>query len=63
MERKKFSLRIDKDTLFKLHIVSDDEGRSANSHIIMLIRSCIDDFEREHGRITIQKENHPGGPG
>ena len=37
--------------LEKLGFVADYEGRSANSHILVLIRESIQAFEKEHGKI------------
>ena len=51
MATKSLSIRIDEEMLHKLHIVADYEGRSANSQILILIRQCIEDFEKEHGKI------------
>lgn len=38
--------------LNKLHYIADYEARSANGQIIVLIRNCIEDFERKHGKIV-----------
>lgn len=35
----------------KLHFISKYEGRSANGHILYLIRKDIERFEAEHGVI------------
>ena len=51
MAVKNFSIRIEKDMLEKIGYVSDYHGRSINSHILVLIRSDIKDFEAEHGVI------------
>lgn len=40
--------------LNKIHVVADYEGRSANSQILILIRDCIEEFEKEHGKIDIK---------
>ena len=48
---KSLSIRIDEDVLHKLHIVSDYEGRSANSQILILIREAIEKYEEKHGKI------------
>ena len=48
---KSLSIRIEENLLHKLHIVSDYEGRSANSQINILIRDCVEKFEKEHGEI------------
>lgn len=53
MSTKSLSIRIDQNMLNKLHVVADYEGRSANSQILILIRDCIQTFEKEHGEINI----------
>lgn len=51
MAIKSYSLRIDEDMLNKLHFIASYEGRSANGQILVLIRKCIEEYEKEHGRI------------
>lgn len=51
MAIKSVSIRIEEEMLEKLGFVADYEGRSANSHILVLIRESIQAFEREHGKI------------
>lgn len=51
MAIKSLSIRIDEEMLNKLHVVSDYEGRSANSQILILIRDCIAQYEEKHGPI------------
>ncbi len=53
MAIKSLSIRIDEDTLNKLHIVADYEARSANSQILILIRDCIEEYEKKHGKIEL----------
>lgn len=48
---KSLSIRIDEELLNKLHQVADYEGRSANSQILVLIRKCVEDFEKEQGKV------------
>ena len=55
MAIKSLSIRIDEAMLYKLHIVADYEGRSANSQILILIRDCIEDYEQRHGKIRPEK--------
>ena len=55
MATKSLSIRIDEKMLDKLHVVSDYEGRSANSQILILIRDCIEAYEQKHGDINIGK--------
>ncbi len=51
MAIKSVSIRIEEEMLEKLGFVADYEGRSVNSHILVLIRENIKAFEREHGEI------------
>lgn len=53
MANKSLSIRIDEELLHKLHIVADYEGRSANSQILILIRDCVKEYEKEHGEIKL----------
>ena len=55
MATKSLSIRIDDKMLDKLHFVADYEGRSANSQILILIRDCIENYEKKHGEIEIGK--------
>lgn len=52
---RSLTIRIDDTMLDKLHIVADYEGRSANSQVLILIRDCVRDFEKEHGEITTKR--------
>ena len=40
----------------KLHYIAKYEGRSANGQILYLIRRCIQEFEKEHGKIEEKPE-------
>ncbi len=53
MAIKNLTIRIDDKMLNKIHVVADYEGRSANSQILILIRDCIESFEKEHGEIKL----------
>ena len=46
------TIRIEEEMLRKLAFVADYEGRSINSHILVLVRESILAFEQEHGEIT-----------
>ena len=51
--KKHIGIRLEDETLHhKLHHIAKYEGRSANSHILYLIRRDIERFEREHGEIS-----------
>ena len=49
MAIRSVSIRIEEEMLSKLSYVADYDGRSINSHILVLIRESIRDFERQHG--------------
>ena len=48
-KNKHLGIEIDPELHFKLHYISKYEGRSANSQILILIRDCVEKFEKEHG--------------
>lgn len=54
MAVKSVSIRMEEEMLKKLDFVAAYDGRSLNSHILVLIRENIAAFEREHGSITGQ---------
>ena len=51
MSVKSVSIRIEEPMLEKLAFVADYEGRSLNSHILVLIRENIRMFEEKNGPI------------
>lgn len=51
MSVKSVSIRIEREMLDKIGYVAEYEGRSINSHILVLIRESICAFESEHGSI------------
>ena len=51
MAIKSVSIRIEEEMLNKIGYVADYEGRSVNSHVLVLIRENIKAFEDEHGAI------------
>ncbi|MBQ7173623.1 MAG: Arc family DNA-binding protein [Clostridia bacterium] len=57
MAVKSVSIRIEEEMLKKIGSVADYEGRSLNSHILVLIRENIQAFEAKHGKI---EESFPG---
>ena len=52
MAIKSVSIRIEEAMLEKIGFVADYEGRSVNSHILVLIRENIKFFEQQHGTIN-----------
>ncbi|MDL2300028.1 Arc family DNA-binding protein [Clostridiaceae bacterium OttesenSCG-928-D20] len=51
MAIKSVSIRIEEEMLEKLNYVADYEGRSVNSHVLVLIRDSIKTFEETNGEI------------
>ena len=51
MAVKSVSIRIEEEMLKKIGYVADFEGRSVNSHILVLIRENIELFEKKYGKI------------
>ena len=51
MAIKSVSIRIEEEMLRKATYVADYEGWSVNSHILVLVRKSIQEFEAVHGRI------------
>lgn len=51
---------MEEEMLKKIGYVAEYEGRSVNSHVLVLIRESIKEFERTHGEFdgTIQPENN-----
>ncbi len=54
MAIKNVSIRIEEEMLEKIGFVADYEGRSVNSHILVLIRENIKNFEDKNGKIKGQ---------
>ncbi len=52
MAIKSVSIRIEQEMLDKLSYVADYEGRSVNSHVLVLIRENIRAFEEANGTIA-----------
>lgn len=51
MATKSVSIRIEEEMLKKIGHIADYEGRSVNSHVLVLIRENIKKFEEENGII------------
>ena len=49
MAVKSVSIRFEEEMLEKLGFVADYEGRSVNSHVLVLVRENIKQYEAEHG--------------
>lgn len=54
MAIKSVSIRIEEEMLEKIGYIADYEGRSVNSHVLVLIRENIKAFEAAQGKIEGQ---------
>lgn len=52
MAIKSVSIRIEEEMLQKIGYIADYEGRSVNSHVLVLIRENIKVFEAKNGTIS-----------
>ena len=52
MAIKSVSIRSEEEMLKKLAYVADSEGRSVNSHVLVLIREAIKNFEEKNGAVA-----------
>ncbi|MDE7302234.1 MAG: Arc family DNA-binding protein [Oscillospiraceae bacterium] len=53
MAVKSVSIRIEEEMLQKIAYVADYEGRSVNSHILVLVRDSVKKFEEDNGKIAV----------
>lgn len=51
VSHKSVSIRIEKEMLNKISYIAEYEGRSVNSHMLVLAREDIRIFEEKHGKI------------
>lgn len=54
-DTRSLSIRIDDDVRVKLRFIAKYYGRSANAHIMFLIRQDIEEFEQKHGKIEVDE--------
>lgn len=50
--QKHVSIRMDAEMLNKFYYVSKYNGRSGSGQIIYLMRTFVEEFEKQHGKIT-----------
>ena len=55
MAKKNISLRMEEETLFKLHVIADYWGRSANGQLVYMVNQLIEKHEKQHGEIEYRK--------
>ena len=59
MSVKSISIRIEEEMLKKISYVAEYEGRSINSHILILIRNSIKAFEEQNEKISLGEPIKP----
>lgn len=52
--KEEFTVRIDQDLYKKLIFVAGKENNNLNNHMLHLIRTNVQYFEKVHGRINTQ---------
>ncbi|AJQ28763.1 Arc family DNA-binding protein [Pelosinus fermentans] len=50
----KFTLRINQESLEKLRYIADNNFRTVNKELEMLIKTHISTYEKEHGVIKVE---------
>ena len=53
-KRKHLSIRMDAELHDKLQYIAEYEGRSMSRQVLYLITTCIREFEKEHGPISLE---------
>ncbi len=53
-KRKHLSIRMDTELHDKLQYIAEYEGRSMSRQVLYLIITCIREFEKEHGPISLE---------
>jgi len=56
----RYTLRITPFLMAKLEYVAKSEGRTKNKEIEQLIKKRVAEFEKEHGKIIVEKDNVNG---
>lgn len=51
----RYTLRIDRHLFAKFRYVAEYEGRSANKEIEQMLRKRVEEFEKEHEKIQLDK--------
>ncbi len=54
----KFTLRTDRETLEKFRYIADNNFRTVNKELEMLMLRHIADYEREHGPIKVMEDEN-----
>ncbi|MDR2982740.1 MAG: Arc family DNA-binding protein [Puniceicoccales bacterium] len=58
MQANPYPLRIDPSLMKKLRFMADDNGRSINKEIEVLVKRAVKDYETQNGEITVSPSDH-----
>lgn len=53
----RYTLRVDRLLFKKFRYIAESEGRSANKEIEQYLKRCVSEYEKEHGKIELEKED------
>ena len=51
----RYTLRVPQEYLDKIRYIAEENGRSANREIELMLKVRISDYEKKHGEIKIQR--------
>ena len=54
--RNSFTLRVEPRLWSKFKFVASYNGRTLNKQLIVMIRDCVDEFEKKNGLIDVTKK-------
>lgn len=60
--KKHLSIRMDTELHDKFQYVAAYEGRSMSGQVLYLLRKCVQEHEKEHGKITQEDLQDPSIP-
>ena len=52
----RYTLRIPSDMLYKIRYIAEENGRSANREIELMIKARIAEYEKENGVIIVETD-------
>ncbi|MBQ7821063.1 MAG: hypothetical protein IJ391_02120 [Clostridia bacterium] len=52
--QRHLGIQAEQELLDKLYYIAKYNGRSGSGQVIYMVRALVNDFEREHGKITEQ---------
>jgi len=52
----RYTLRVDRQIFKKFRYIAEYEGRSANKEIEQYLKRRVAEFEKEHGKIEVDRE-------